>query len=127
MNLAKLLLCTIVITSCGQFNKSKPIEPMQSDVIQSDISRLIVSFYSKGSGIDSKSKDLYLNYLDSIAKQDGLKLNYTAISWGKEGEVNFCFMLNEYNSEKQIDFINDSKLILKEGRNIHFYENQPCI
>ncbi len=85
--------------------------------------RLIVSFISKGSGTDKVRKERFLNYLNS--KQ--VKLDYKTVNWGREGETDYCFMLTELSTKKELfSFIEDIKKI-SEGSDIMLLtENAEC-
>src|SRR5688572_27376745 len=54
---------------------------------QAEIYSVVVSFYSKGEGIDEKAVHVYNVFLDGFEKQHNLNLNYLKTPWGREGEV----------------------------------------
>lgn len=84
--------------------------------------RLIISFISKGTGVDRNKVESFLTYVESHAK----KPLYEKIQWGREGEMDFCLQLNELNKDEQILFI--EKLIeqMKGSDRVFITENQAC-
>lgn len=85
--------------------------------------RFIVSFISKGAGKDSKLLETYTTFLTEYGKRNNLSISKEVITWGREGEKDFCFKLSELSSEKQIEFVNESKTILKDSELIIVTEN----
>ena len=53
----------------------------------------------------------------------GNKFLYEKKYWGREGEVNFCFMLNELNKDNQEKFILESKNLLSNSTRVRFKES----
>lgn len=85
--------------------------------------RLVVSFYSKGEGIDSKSKEAFIKLLDSNTK----KMAYIPTQWGREGEVDFCLELKELSAAEQEDFIKKTKELLNKTTLVHINEYAKCM
>lgn len=78
--------------------------------LQTDITyRVIVSFISIGAGIDPDAHpalDAFVQqYMDTTSK----KIVYQAQPWGREGEMDICFMLDNLSAEEQVNFINGLK------------------
>jgi hypothetical protein len=53
----------------------------------------------------------------------GLTLSNEIIYWGKEGETDFCFKLENLNQNVQNEFITQSKALLKESDLVFISEN----
>lgn len=85
--------------------------------------RLVVSFYSKGEGIDSESKDAFNKLIDSNAK----KIAYEPIRWGREGEVDYCLELKELSSAEQENFVKKVKELLNKSTLVHIKEYGKCV
>jgi hypothetical protein len=85
--------------------------------------RFIVSFYSKGNGTDSKLIDKYTKFIKEFELNKGLTLSNEIIYWGKEGETDFCFKLENLNQNVQNEFITQSKALLKESDLVFISEN----
>lgn len=120
-----LFICILFVFSCNA-NKLVNKETNKLDekvaVESTDNYRFIVSFYSPGNGIDTKMKESYLDFIGN---------NYPIIkfektNWGREGEVDFCFLLDELNENDQVKFITESNNILSNSERVNVYENVPC-
>jgi hypothetical protein len=85
--------------------------------------RFIVSFYSKGNGTDSKLIDKYTQFIKEFELNKVLTLSNEIIYWGKEGETDFCFKLENLNQNVQNEFITESKALLKESDLVFISEN----
>jgi hypothetical protein len=55
------------------------------------------------------------------------KLNPIITPWGREGEVDFCFTLNELSTNQRKKFIKEVRELLKDCKLVHIYENAPCV
>lgn len=85
--------------------------------------RLIVSFISKGAGTDSQKRTAFLAYVDGHA----LKPAYKTVTWGREGETDYCFSLSELKSKKDlVTFIDEIKKIAAGSDMMNLTENAEC-
>ncbi|HET7817863.1 MAG TPA: hypothetical protein VFL70_01010 [Bacteroidia bacterium] len=85
--------------------------------------RVIVSFISIGEGIDHSIKGEFEKLISSHSP----KINYEAIHWGREGEVDYCLNLLELPEKEQSDFVNKIKKLLTTSKLVNILENKPCI
>ncbi len=103
----------------GSSNKKKNTEKVNaSKTANQSISknyRFIVSFISKGEGIDSKAINSLRSYVGDFEKRNNLTLKIEIISRGREGEKDFCFRLVELTPDRQKKFISEVKTLLKES------------
>ena len=111
--------------------KSKELEPKQEKstptIIQdSSLFSLVVSFYSIGEGIDFKVAKEYNQLLSSYTNSDGILLDFDKVSWGREGETDFCIRLNSYSKKEKEKFLEKSQEILKKTELVHTKENASC-
>ena len=83
---------------------------------------LIVSFYSPGNGIDGKVKKEYTVFLTNSYP----KVVYEEAKWGKEGEIDFCFQLDELTESQKEQFIKESLELLSKSKKVNTYQNAPC-
>ena len=79
--------------------------------------RLVVSLISIGEGTDPEGMRLIERYVEDFGKLSGKSLSYVLIPWGREGEVDCCFALNELTPALQAQFIEGLKERIK-GRNL---------
>ncbi len=84
---------------------------------------LVVSFYSKGEGIDNKVNEAFVKFLASYTK----KTVYEPTHWGREGEIDYCLKLSELSSAEQADFIKKAKDLLSKSALVHINENAKCV
>ena len=85
--------------------------------------RLIVSFISKGAGTNSEKRTAFLAYVDGHAKKPA----YKTVTWGREGETDYCFNLAELTAKKDlITFIDDIKKIAAGSDMLLISENAEC-
>jgi hypothetical protein len=132
-----IFIFSIAILSCktSKNNTEEKNKDQNTEVVTDSISstqtdnlksRFKVSFTSIGSGIDSKMRAKYDQYIQKFEKDNGIKLVYEIVIAGKEGEKNYCFNLRELDQKKQETFISESIEILKTSTLVHFDENAVC-
>ncbi len=85
--------------------------------------RFVVSFYSKGEGIDNKVNEAFVKFLASYTK----KIVYEPTHWGREGEIDYCLKLSELPHAEQVDFIKKAKDLLSKSALVHVNENAKCV
>lgn len=88
-----------------------------------ETTRLVVSFYSKGEGIDVASKEAFVKLLNSNTK----RIAYEPIQWGREGEVDYCLELKELSSAEQENFVKKAKELLNKSTLVHINEHAKCV
>jgi hypothetical protein len=81
--------------------------------------RLVISFISKGAGIDSKLNAAITAYVSAHPKKPATKI----ISWGREGENDHCFLLKELTKTEQVEFIAEIKKIIGSSDMVLLTEN----
>lgn len=124
LRLSFLIVLSFSILSCIQ----KRTAALNTDLAEetstpSDgTSRLIVSFFSPGNGIDKAMQSQFSNFLSS--SYAGLK--FESVKWGREGEVDYCFVLNELSTEEQEAFIKECRLLLSSSKRVRIKENEKC-
>jgi hypothetical protein len=88
--------------------------------------RLVVSFYSKGEGIDYKMRQKFEGFMADALETRKLNLNPLSVPWGREGEVDFCLMLNELTPRQQKDLVAEIKSMMKGHELVRVSENSRC-
>ena len=84
--------------------------------------RLILTFISKGTGVDSKLKSEILAYTSTHPKKPISKI----VLWGREGETDHCFSLKELKKTEQVEFIAGIKKIIGTSDMVLLVENSKC-
>lgn len=100
--------------------------PLDVNKEQNEVYPLSVSFFSIGEGTDGKMMNRYKEFIAIFSKEKKLTLAYEQNAWGREGEVDYCFLLEELNAKQRIEFIEKSKTLLAESKLVHVVENGRC-
>ncbi len=120
------LLLDLFTISCID---SKKIAENTLDIENSknnSIYRFTISFFSKGGGTDRKARSEFQSFLENFNKKNEVNLQFIKTTWGREGEVDYCFKLDELNKKKQIAFIKECEDLLKDSKLIHLQEFAEC-
>ena len=89
-------------------------------------SRLIISFQSHASGIDGRAKKDIDTFISDYEKEKNVRLAREVVGWGREGELDYCFMLSEITKEDQADFVSRIGIKVKSSDRTSLQENAPC-
>lgn len=118
MRLFSLLLVTLFIglIACTSSKKNATTED------SGETYYMVVSFYSPGNGIDHKMKKEYIEFINTYTGS----VIYEEISWGKEGEIDLCITFIGKSTQKEHDFIKESRKLLSASHRINIYENSEC-
>ena len=88
--------------------------------------RFTVSFISKGAGTDYQIKQKYDAFIADFEFRNKVQIITNKASWGREGEVDYCFDLKDLNSTMTDSFIAESKALLSASTLINIGENTRC-
>jgi hypothetical protein len=105
--------------------QGQPAETKSGDR-KAGIYRFTVSFYSPGNGIDHTIKGKYDTFVTDFGKRKKVKLEHETVSWGREGEVDYCFFLRELSEADQKAFVKESKALLAASERVNTAENTTC-
>lgn len=100
---------------------TKPVETPKKE----QICRLNVSFISIGEGTDPKAKETLNLVLKNWQERFSKSFQKETISWGREGETDFCFQLEELTTEQQGIFVDEIKTSFEGNNLVQISENQP--
>lgn len=81
---------------------------------------LVISFFSKGAGIDSKAVAAVQSVLDQKSKDWGDKLVINKTPWGREGEVDFCLNLEKLSKKEKGKLEKALKEAIGSSELVHF-------
>ena len=87
--------------------------------------RLVVKFASECCGTDKASAEQLSNVISAIEKKLSVKLAIEHVRWGKEGEYNQCFMLQEMNNKMKAAFVAAVKSSIS-SKLVKIEENSAC-
>jgi len=82
---------------------------------------LLVSFSSKGSGINHTAGKALKKYLEDYSR-DHKRPAIDTIRWGREGETDYCIQLTD--TRKKDAFVSGIKELLKEEPQVSVEENK---
>ncbi len=88
-----------------------------------DTFRLVVSFISFGAGTDPESKAILEAYVYEYKLKNNKVVSYYMVPWGREGEVDCCFPLDELNASEQNNFIEGLRKVIEGKELIQINEN----
>jgi hypothetical protein len=124
--IALVLIPVIGISSCDPAKRIAKKKAKNELLKMDGIYRLNVSFISIGSGTDSEAKKQFEQFVADYETKNKVKLVSEMAKWGREGEVDFCFKLDELKAKQQENFIKELKEHLKDSQLVRFTENVPC-
>jgi hypothetical protein len=84
--------------------------------------RVVISFASRGSGIDYTTQASFLKWVGEFTPH----VNYEETHWGREGEVDYCLKLSELSTTDQERFVKEARTQLGNKDLIFIKENTPC-
>ncbi len=96
--------------------------PVNVPADTSNIRPLVVSFISKGGGIDLVTFEAFEQWLASHPS----KPQYEKTHWGREGETNLCFRLSEFSTVSRAKFVADVRNYLTDKELVLIQENAAC-
>ncbi len=114
---------SVTITEVEESQRAEQTE-MPPTPTQKSI-RLVVTFASIGAGIDPNAKLNLDNYIKSFKEKSGKLVKYGTLAWGREGEYDCEFSLNELNLNEQNDFVQGLKKQFEGNQLIQIEENKP--
>lgn len=127
MKFFSILFLFTIIFACGNTKKNADNSSNTStNVVVNNSYRLIVSFISKGSGLDPKAKQAFSQYLTDYEAKTKIKVAFDKFAWGKEGETDYCFKLIELSIDQQSAFVSDLKTKLSGSDRVLYEENAEC-
>lgn len=92
-----------------------------ADVVAGVKYRLVVSFISKGAGIDYKTAESVKSYIESHPKKPA----YEVKNYGREGETDYILTLKELNTDEQKLFVDEVKKLISRSDLAMVKENEP--
>lgn len=132
-NLSVLIVLSIILscsTSKPKSTENAPVKETNSGSVptseKDEIANFTVSFISKGSGIDTKAKREFLEFLQQYNSSQSKKIVYREAPWGREGEVDFCLFLQTWSAKDQESIKEEIKTKLSNSTLIRYFENSLC-
>lgn len=99
---------------------------LKADNKQEIIYSMVVSFFSRGSGIDFKIAREFDNYIKKFEAEHSENFVYEIVTWGREGEVDYCIQFPKLNKEMARIFVDGSNEILSKTELVHSKLDAEC-
>lgn len=87
--------------------------------------RLVIAFISIGEGTDQEAIGKLNTYVDEFNRDHQVKAINYQMPWGREGEVDNCFKLENFTPDEQDKFITGVRELFKGNKLVQIQENQP--
>jgi hypothetical protein len=133
--LSVFIVLSIILSCSTSKSKSKsqentPVQEANSAPVpaseQNEIANFTVSFISKGSGIDTKAKREFQEFLQQYTSAQSKKIEYREVFWGREGEVDYCLFLQTWSAKDQESIKEEIKAKRSNSTLVRFFENALC-
>lgn len=85
---------------------------------------LTVSFISVGSGIDYKSENRFLDFINGFQQKYHKDTFYKISRWGKEGETDYIFCMKKLSTQQKKE-LKDGLIKLFEGNSLVTISDKP--
>lgn len=82
--------------------------------------RLIISFISKGAGIDGNAHDKIISFINNHSKKPA----FETFTWGREGERDYILTLKELTPDEQKLFVDEVKKLKIKSDMVFIKENE---
>ncbi len=116
-----IYIILIISTACSSKQQAQ-----SGTTIKDNEYTLSVSFISKGQGINRSKHQDFTNFIQKFNSQNNVNITPESYSWGREGERDYCFKLENLDSKIVQNFISESKELLKNSELVLYNENGQC-
>lgn len=103
--------------------KKKKATVNQEALAKEGTYRLVLSFISKGAGLDNPTHDKVIAYAQNHPKKPAFETH----RWGREGEVDYCFKLTELTADEQKTFVKDIEKMIPDKTMVLVQENHTYV
>lgn len=118
-----LILVGLLQFGCAKKSFNSKIRTLLNETSSEINYRFKVSLFSKGSGIDGKAKIALEKYIDLESNEPVVVYKR---SWGREGEIDYCFEMSKLTAINQTTYIEQLKNKLLTAKNVNYNENCAC-
>ncbi|MES2838289.1 MAG: hypothetical protein V4667_12240 [Bacteroidota bacterium] len=113
-----LILCLLSVSAFSQSRKDKKKAKV--------ITKYSLSFVSKGEGYDAVAKQEVGKFIKEYEIKKDVILRYFEIPWGREGEFDLCFNLDNMSKSIRKDFVNKMNKFIEKYPLVQGITNEPC-
>lgn len=116
--LTTILFCSLSLVAFSQSRKDKK----KAEII----TKYTLSFSSKGEGYDADAKQAIIKFIKDYELRKDVVLKYFEIPWGREGEFDMCFNLDNMGIRARKDFVTKINKFIAKYPLVQGITNQPC-
>ena len=134
----KNLLFILLIATTGIFACKKSEQAMGADKILPSNSGsetinsnaeilgydMVISFISKGAGIDNQLKEKVDNFIITFNKENNTNIAPIKKGWGREGEIDYNFTLKNLSTSQKKKFISSIEELSSGSDMVHLTFNK---
>lgn len=125
------VLCLIIACKANENTEKKSMETSKEINNQNQSNQktydIVVSFISMGEGIDEKTRDELVKSFKLKIDEFKTRVNVEQVPWGREGEIDYCFTLDNLTDSQKKELKKLIKQIVKDNQLINYQENVPCV
>ena len=125
-----ILIAISSLFSCknsSQAMGADKIEPSNSGNAQETTYDMIISFISKGAGIDRDMRDKVDAALQSFNEKHKIDLNPEILGWGREGEVDYNFVAKNLSTSQKKELASKIKEVVGSSDMVHVVFNKKSV
>lgn len=97
-----------------------------SETASKNISDVLIGFISIGAGTNTVARRQLENFITEFEKTNSVIIKFNKITYGREGETDYCFDLSALKPDLKKMFISKSKELLNKSENVNYQENKSC-
>ena len=123
-----LLTATLGLNACK--NTTKTIGSEKASITESTEDfkyDIIISFFSKSSGIDSELKIKVDNTIKSFNIEKNTHITPEIIPWGREGERDYLFVTKNLSTSQKASLVSQIKETVGSSEKVHLYFNKIAV
>lgn len=120
MRFVVILSIAIQLFACK--NSTSTVDTSENNAID-----LYLSFISKGAGIDGSAKEKVDAIIHQFELDNKLTIDKEVIKWGREGEKDYCFQLDNLSKKKKKAFIALIEKTVLNNDKILFSTSKGCL
>ena len=107
-------------------NSSAAADAKPATTLAADEYRFIVSFISFGAGTDFKNIEEFKKYVETYNEMHKKKAVPEIYTWGREGEVDYCFKLADLTTQEVEGFVMGAGKILSKSDRARASRDTKC-
>lgn len=134
MNCCTLVLMVAMAGSCKTNRNTTAETPKQEPAatnpridLPDSMYRVVVSFISIGAGTDASAKEKLDQVIQQYQTDVGMPIAHEEITWGREGEVDFCFKLLGQDKKSKDSFVQNLRDAFKGNNLVQITENTSAL